>query len=116
MISRATAAIAALLFLTNTIQAAERPNIVFIFTDEHAPHAIGAYDGWPKNINPTPNIDALARQGMLFQNSFCTNSICGPSRAVIQTGKHSHLNGFMSNGNKFNGDQQTVPKLLQKSG
>lgn len=96
--------------------AAERPNIVFIFTDDHAPHAIGAYDGIYKSINPTPNIDKLARQGMLFQNSFCTNSICGPSRAVIQTGKHSHLNGFMQNGNRFDGSQQTFPKLLQKSG
>ncbi len=96
--------------------AAERPNIVFIFTDDHAPHAIGAYDGIYKPLNPTPNIDKLARQGMLFQNSFCTNSICGPSRAVIQTGKHSHLNGFMQNGNRFDGSQQTFPKLLQKSG
>lgn len=96
--------------------ATERPNIVFIFTDDHAPHAIGAYDGIYKSINPTPNIDKLARQGMLFQNSFCTNSICGPSRAVIQTGKHSHLNGFMQNGNRFDGSQQTFPKLLQKTG
>ena len=95
---------------------AERPNVLFIFSDDHAPHAIGAYDGWLKSVNPTPNIDRLARQGMLFQNSFCTNSICGPSRAVILTGKHSHLNGFMRNGNKFNGSQQTFPKLLQRVG
>ncbi|MBC8355573.1 MAG: sulfatase [Planctomycetes bacterium] len=105
------------LLLTSAISlAADRPNIVFIFTDDHAPHAIGAYDGWLKNVNPTPNIDSLARQGMLFQNSFCTNSICGPSRAVIQTGKHSHINGFMTNGNRFDGDQQTFPKLLRKVG
>ena len=97
-------------------QAAKRPNILFIFTDDHAPHAIGAYDGWLKDVDPTPRIDQLAAQGMLFQNSFCTNSICGPSRAVIQTGKHSHLNGFMRNGNRFNGDQQTFPKLLQQAG
>ncbi len=95
---------------------ASRPNIVFIFTDDHAPHAIGAYDGWLKAVNPTPNIDRLASQGMLFRNSFCTNSICGPSRAVIQTGKHSHLNGFKDNGNRFDGDQQTFPKLLQQAG
>ena len=69
-----------------------------------------------KDVNPTPNIDALARRGMLFQNSFCTNSICGPSRAVILTGKFSHLNGFMNNGNNFDGDQQTFPKLLQTAG
>lgn len=96
--------------------AADRPNIVFIFSDDHAPHAIGAYDGMYKSLDPTPNIDSLARQGMLFTNSFCTNSICGPSRAVIQTGKHSHKNGFMNNGNRFNPDQQTFPKLLQKAG
>lgn len=104
------------LIFSSVAAAADRPNIVFIFTDDHAPHAIGAYDGWLKEVNPTPNIDALARDGMLFRNSFCTNSICGPSRAVIQTGKHSHANGFMNNGNRFDGDQQTFPKILQKAG
>ena len=98
------------------LSADDRPNIVFIFTDDHAPHAIGAYDGWLKSVNPTPNIDKLAAEGMLFVNSFCTNSICGPSRAVIQTGKHSHKNGFMNNGNTFDWNQQTFPKLLQKAG
>ena len=98
------------------LSAAKKPNIVFIFSDDHAPHAIGSYEGWLKSVNPTPNIDRLAAQGMLFKNSFCTNSICGPSRAVILTGKHSHQNGFMNNGNKFDGDQQTFPKILQKNG
>ena len=93
-----------------------RPNILFIFSDDHATHAIGAYDGWLKSVNPTPNIDELARQGMIFRNSFCTNSICGPSRAVILTGKHSHANGFMNNGNTFDGSQQTFPKLLRAAG
>lgn len=60
-----------------------RPLIVFIFSDDRAPHVIGAYDGWLKAVNLTPNIDALAASGMLFRNSLCTNSICGPSRAVI---------------------------------
>lgn len=98
------------------LQAADRPNILFIFSDDHAPHAIGAYNGWLKSVNPTPAIDRLAAQGMLFKNSFCTNSICGPSRAVIMTGKHSHLNGFMNNGNSFDWNQQTFPKLLRKAG
>ena len=97
-------------------RAADLPNIVFVFSDDHAPHAIGAYGGILKDVNPTPNIDALARRGMLFQNSFCTNSICGPSRAVILTGLHSHKNGFMHNGNEFDGSQVTFPKLLQKGG
>ncbi len=99
-----------------TSQAAERPNILFIFTDDHAPHAIGAYGGHLKVVNPTPTIDKLASEGMLFENSFCTNSICGPSRAVILTGKHSHKNGFMNNGNSFNWDQQTFSKVIREHG
>jgi arylsulfatase A-like enzyme len=94
----------------------KRPNIVFIFSDDHSPNAIGAYNRWLKSVNPTPNIDKLAAQGMVFERSYCTNSICGPVRAVIETGKHSHLNGFRQNGDKFNWDQQTFPKLLQASG
>ena len=108
---------AVLVMIQGSARAADkRPNILFIFTDDHAPHAIGAYKGWLKDVAPTPNIDALAGDGMLFENSFCTNSICGPSRAVIQTGKHSHKNGFMNNGNSFDWNQQTFPKLLQKAG
>ena len=106
-----------LLLSIASINAADsRPNIVFIFTDDHAPHSISAYDGWLKKVRATPTIDKLAAEGMLFINSFCTNSICGPSRAVIQTGKHSHKNGFMNNGNSFDWNQQTFPKLLQKAG
>ena len=96
--------------LASAITAQEkRPNILFVFSDDHAPHAIGAYDGWLKSVNPTPVIDRLAAEGMLFANSFCTNSICGPSRAVIQTGKHSHKNGFMNNGTSAVCDQQVLP-------
>jgi arylsulfatase A-like enzyme len=109
-------AMLAVMSLSGTARAADRPNIVFVFSDDHAPHAIGAYGGIYRDLNPTPNIDRLASEGMLFRNSFCTNSICGPSRAVILTGKHSHKNGFMNNGNLFDGSQQTFPKLLQKAG
>ena len=95
-------------------QAAEdRPNILFIFTDDHASHAMSCYGS---KINKTPNLDRIANGGMVFRNTFCTNSICGPSRAVILTGKHSHLNGFLQNGNTFDGSQQTFPKLLRKVG
>jgi arylsulfatase A-like enzyme len=108
---------AALLVGLASLSAADkRSNILFIFTDDHAPHSISAYDGWLKKVRATPTIDKLAAEGMLFVNSFCTNSICGPSRAVIQTGKHSHKNGFMNNGNSFDWDQQTFPKLLQNAG
>lgn len=92
------------------------PNIVFIFSDDHSPEAIGAYQGWLREADPTPNIDRLAQQGMLFRRSYCTNSICGPSRAVILTGKHSHKNGFMKNGDVFDGNQPTFPKMLQRAG
>jgi len=98
---------------TDSISAADQPNILFIFTDDHASHAISAYGS---KINKTPHLDRIANEGMLFRNCFCTNSICGPSRAVIQTGKYSHLNGFLRNGDTFDGSQQTFPKLLQKSG
>ena len=94
----------------------EKPNILFVFSDDHSPNAVGAYNGWLKSVNPTPAIDKLAAQGMVMRNSFCGNSICGPSRAAILTGKHSHKNGFMSNGNRFDWDQQSFPKLLQKAG
>lgn len=113
-VSRIAASI--VLFNTAIIAIGDRPNIVFIFTDDHAPQAIGAYGSWLKSVNPTPNIDRLAAAGMLFQNSFCTNSICGPSRAVILTGKHSHINGFRQNEDRFDPAQQTFPKLLQHAG
>lgn len=106
-----------LLLLPLTVLAEKkRPNIVFFFTDDHAPHAIGAYNGWLKSVNPTPEIDKLAADGMLFEKSFCTNSICGPSRAVIMSGKHSHKNGFMNNGNSFDWNQQIFPKILRAAG
>ncbi|HTT69606.1 MAG TPA: sulfatase-like hydrolase/transferase, partial [Anaeromyxobacteraceae bacterium] len=70
--------------------AAARPNVVFIMADDHAAHAISAYGS---RVNETPNIDRLAREGMLFRNTFVTNSICTPSRASILTGTYSHKNG-----------------------
>ena len=96
--------------------AADRPNILFLFSDDHAVKAISAYGGPLAKAAPTPNIDRLAREGAVFRNSFCANSICGPSRATILTGKHSHKNGFMRNGNKFDAEQWTVAKSLQQSG
>ena len=90
-----------------------QPNILFIFTDDHAYQSISAYGS---KINKTPNIDRIAREGIRFDRCYVTNSICGPMRAVIQTGKYSHVNGFCVNGNKFDGTQQTFPKLLQTAG
>ena len=99
-----------------SLGAAKKPNILFIFTDDHAYKAVGAYNSWLKEHCPTPNIDSLARDGMLFEQCYVTNSICGPMRAAIQTGKYSHANGFLVNGNKFDGTQQTFPKMLRKAG
>ncbi len=101
-------------FSAFSLQAADHPpNILFIFSDDHAPQAIGAYGS---KINQTPNLDRIAKEGAVFHNSFCANSICGPSRACILTGKHSHLNGFLRNGNRFDGSQTTFPKLMQNAG
>lgn len=94
----------------------KRPNILFIFSDDHGYQAISAYGGRLKDIAPTPNIDRIAEKGMLFNKCYVTNSICAPSRATILTGKHSHLNGVIDNRVKFDGSQQTFPKLLQKVG
>ncbi len=93
--------------------AADRPNILFIFTDDHASAAIGAYGSV---INQTPNLDRIANQGVRFENCLVTNSICGPSRAVILTGKYSHKNGFHTNEDTFDGGQPTFIKLMRDAG
>ena len=93
--------------------ARKRPNILFIMTDDHASHAMSCYGS---KINKTPNLDRIAKEGVRFDNAFCTNSICAPCRAVILTGKHIHMNGLIDNGKRFDGSQQTFPKLLQKAG
>jgi arylsulfatase A-like enzyme len=92
---------------------AKKPNIVFIMSDDHAYQTISAYGA---DLIKTPAIDRIAREGVLLNKAFVTNSICGPSRAVILTGKYSHINGFMGNRDSFNGDQQTLPKILQQNG
>ena len=97
-------------------QKKKSPNIVFIMTDDHAAQAISAYGHPVSKLAPTPNIDRIANNGVKFNNNFCTNSICGPSRAVILTGKHSHLNGFRMNGETFDGSQPTLPKYLKEAG
>jgi arylsulfatase A-like enzyme len=89
------------------------PNILFILTDDLAYQAISAYGS---AINKTPRLDRLAREGMLFRRCLVGNSICGPSRASILTGKYSHKNGFLTNNDRFDGSQVTFPKLLQKVG
>ena len=91
----------------------KRPNIVFIMSDDHGYQAISAYGS---NLIKTPNIDRLANEGMRFDRAFVTNSLCAPSRAVILTGKFSHINGLRDNRQQFDSTQQTFPKLLQAAG
>lgn len=90
-----------------------RPNIVFIMSDDHAYQAISAYSN---HLIQTPNIDRIARDGLLFTNACVTNSICAPSRAVILTGKHSHINGKIDNRFPFDTTNITFPQILQDNG
>jgi arylsulfatase A-like enzyme len=109
-----------LLLITNSdgfgMYQKKQPNIVLIVSDDHGYQAIGAYNDWLSPYAPTPNLDQLAREGMLFKNAFVTNSICAPSRATILTGKYAHLNGVPNNTTPFNPDQLTFPKLLAQNG
>ncbi|MBL7008721.1 MAG: sulfatase, partial [Planctomycetes bacterium] len=94
-------------------EAAARPNLVFVFADDHAYQAISAYDG---RLNRTPNIDRIAEEGMRFDRCFVGNSICAPARATVLTGLHSHANGVIDNRAVFDGSQRTMPKLLHAAG
>jgi len=96
---------------------AARPNIVFIMSDDHCRQAISCYgaSAAPGRIT-TPGIDRIAREGVRFDAASVTNAICGPSRAVMLTGKHSHRNGFVTNDQSFDGSQQTFVKLLRGAG
>ena len=96
-----------------TKETPKQPNIVFIMSDDHAYQAISAYG---HELNNTPNIDRIATEGVIFNGGYVTNSICAPSRAVMLTGKHSHINGKVDNILPFNWDQDNFAKQLQKSG
>jgi arylsulfatase A-like enzyme len=91
----------------------KRPNILFIMSDDHASHAMSCYGS---KINATPNLDRIAAGGVRFDNCFCTNSICTPSRAAILTGTYNHVNGVTTLASKIDGRQVTFPKLLQEAG
>ncbi len=97
----------------STKEETKRPNILFIMSDDHAYQAISAYQN---HLIETPNIDRIAREGMLFTNACVTNSICAPSRATILTGKHTHINGKIDNRMLFDTTQMTFPQLFQQAG
>jgi len=109
-----TAFVAIILFLVivATARDEDHPNIVFIMSDDHAAHAIGAYGS---RVNRTPNLDRLAREGMMLTSVLATNSICTPSRAAILTGQYSHVNG-VTMFNRFDSSRTTVARLLQAGG
>ncbi len=108
-----TAGLAALGLAAWRCSTSRQPNILFIMSDDHTRQAMSCYGS---KINKTPNLDRIAAEGMRFDNCFVTNSICAPSRAVILTGKFSHINGVTDNRRHFDGSQQTFPKLLQQAG
>ena len=90
-----------------------QPNFVFIMSDDHAAHAMSCYDS---RINSTPNIDRIANEGMRFDNCFCTNSICTPSRAAILTGTYNHINHVTTLASTLDNRELTYPQLLQQAG
>jgi arylsulfatase A-like enzyme len=103
-----------LILATVNAQAQQKPNILIIVSDDHAYQTISAYGS---KLMQTPNIDRIANEGVLFKKAYVTNSICGPSRAVILTGKYSHKNGFKDNEHSsFDGSQNTFIKELSKAG
>ena len=98
---------------TISTYAQERPNIIYIMSDDHDADAISAYN---KKLISTPNIDRIAKEGILFNKCFVGNSICSPARATLLTGQHSHKNGMKDNFTRFDSSKITMPKLLQQSG
>ncbi len=107
-----------MVMVCNAAIGAARPNIVWIFSDDHSVQTIGAYGGGLAKLNPSPNIDRLAREGMRFDRCYVENSICGPSRATLLTGVFSHIHGKTQNKKmaRFDHNQQQFQKVLQKNG
>jgi arylsulfatase A-like enzyme len=91
----------------------QKPNIIYIMTDDQSEKAISAYN---KTLIATPNIDRFAKEGLLFANFFVGNSICGPVRATLLTGQHSHKNGVKDNRTRFDSSLNSLPKLMQQAG
>ena len=94
----------------------KKPNIIYIMADDHAAGATGVYGGRLASLNPTPNIDKLASEGMVFENCFVTNSICTPSRASIMTGQYSQTNGVLDLWDDLDEKKQYLPQEMKKMG
>ena len=113
-----SASFLSVLVLTTLIGRAadQRPNILFIMSDDHTAQAVGAYATVLKDLNPTPTIDTLAAEGMTFDNAFCTNAICTPSRACIITGQYPHVNGVFDLRGNILPEKQVLPILFRNAG
>ncbi|MDB4368466.1 sulfatase-like hydrolase/transferase, partial [Mariniblastus sp.] len=103
-------------FCSTNVSADERPNILYIMSDDHTSQAVGAYGSRLAGLNPTPTIDRLAREGVMFENAFCTNSICSPSRACVLTGQYNHVNGVYDLRGKVPAEQQYLAIEMKKAG
>ena len=108
--------VAVLLMARISVGADSRPNVLFIMSDDHTAQAVGAYATVLKPLNPTPTLDKLAAEGITFDNAFCVNSICTPSRACIITGQYPHVNGVFDLGGRVKPENQTLPILFRQAG
>jgi len=115
-IKRLSLSLIALVVSTLCSRAADRPNILFIMSDDHTAQAVGAYATLLKDLNPTPTLDKLANEGIVFDNAFCTNAICTPSRACVITGQYDHVNGVFDLGGNIKPENQSLPIQMRKAG
>lgn len=99
-----------------SVWADQKPNILFIMSDDHTSQAVGVYATLLKDLDPTPTIDSLAREGIIFDNAFCTNGICTPSRACIMTGLYNHNNGVFDLGGRIKPNDQMLAVQMRKAG
>jgi len=116
-ISSSVARVVFLLGLSfSPLAVADRPNILWIMSDDHARQAVGAYGGRLAPLNPTPTIDRLAREGIRFDNVFCSNSICTPSRATLLSGQYSHVNGVRTLSDPIAPERVVLPHVMSELG
>ena len=111
-----TAFLLQLVLVSSLSLAAKKPNVLFIMSDDHTSQAIGAYGSRLAKLNPTPTIDRLAKEGMLFENAFCSNAICAPSRATIITGQYAHTCGSHDLSGRIEAERQHLAKEMRRAG
>ena len=105
-----------IIFCAFQVYSQKKPNIIFIMSDDHTSQALGVYGGILAPLNPTPTLGKLANEGIIFTNTFCTNSICTPSRASIMTGQYSQTNGVLDLNGKLKPENQFLSIEMGKLG